>query len=126
MGYFDENGFLFLAGRAKDMLIYKGYNVYPQALEDLLCSHPAIAEASVVGRQQAETGEIPVGFVVLRPASEAQAGRSQWFLDEVMAHVAPYQKVRELHVVDALPLTPTGKVLKTHLRERLRDEPTGR
>ncbi|SEL79806.1 AMP-binding protein [Streptacidiphilus jiangxiensis] len=123
LGHFDENGFLFLVGRAKDMLIYKGYNVYPQPLEELLCSHPAVAQASVVGRKAPEVGEIPVGFVVLRPNAAAEAERGQAFLDEVMAHVAaqvaPYQKVRELHVVPALPLTPTGKILKTELRKRL-------
>lgn len=126
LGHLDENGFLFLVGRAKDMLIYKGYNVYPQPLEELLCSHPAIAQASVVGRGHPTSGEIPVGFVVLRPRYTAEAVRGQEFLDEVMAHVAtrvaPYQKIRELHVVDALPLTPTGKILKTQLRQRLQDE----
>ncbi|MFI1018646.1 class I adenylate-forming enzyme family protein [Streptomyces sp. NPDC020965] len=123
MGYLDGNSFLFLVGRAKDMLIYKGYNVYPQPLEELLCSHPAIAQASVVGRRHPEFGEVPVGFVVLRPRFEAGG---QEFLDEVMAHVAaqvaPYQKIRELQVVDALPLTPTGKILKTQLRQRLLDD----
>ncbi|MEU9604645.1 class I adenylate-forming enzyme family protein [Streptomyces sp. NPDC048057] len=125
LGRLDENGFLFLVGRAKDMLIYKGYNVYPQPLEELLCSHPAIAQASVVGRPHPASGEIPVGFVVLHPRSTAEAERGQEFLDEVMAHVAarvaPYQRIRELHVVEALPLTPTGKVLKTQLRQRLQD-----
>ncbi|WP_432167058.1 class I adenylate-forming enzyme family protein [Streptomyces sp. bgisy031] len=124
LGYLDENGFLFLVGRAKDMLIYKGYNVYPQPLEELLCGHPAIAQASVVGRQDPAAGEIPVGFVVLRPQAAVEATRGQEFLDEVMAHVAsqvaPYQKIRELHVVDVLPLTPTGKVLKTELRDRFK------
>lgn len=123
LGHFDENGFLFLVGRAKDMLIYKGYNVYPQPLEDHLCSHPAVAQASVVGRSRPQVGEIPVGFVVLRPQARDEAERGQAFLDELMAYVAarvaPYQKVRELHVVDSLPLTPTGKILKTELRERL-------
>jgi long-chain acyl-CoA synthetase len=124
MGRLDGDGFLFLVGRAKDMLIYKGYNVYPQPLEEILCGHPAIAQASVVGRQREEVGEVPVAFVMLHPAAAGEAERGQAFLDEVMAYVAervaPYQKVRELHVVDALPLTPTGKILKTDLRDRLR------
>ncbi|MFI1018763.1 class I adenylate-forming enzyme family protein [Streptomyces sp. NPDC020965] len=126
LGRLDEHGFLFLVGRAKDMLIYKGYNVYPQPLEELLCSHPAIAQASVVGRRDPEAGEIPVGFVLLRPQAAAEAERGQEFRDEVLAYVArrvaPYQRVRELHVVDALPLTPTGKILKTELRARLQHQ----
>ncbi|MGW8762914.1 class I adenylate-forming enzyme family protein [Streptomyces sp. NPDC055815] len=126
LGRLDEHGFLFLVGRAKDMLIYKGYNVYPQPLEELLCGHPAIAQAAVVGRPDRALGETPVGFVQLRPTHAAEAARGQEFLDEVMAHVAaqvaPYQKVRELHIVDVLPLTPTGKVLKTELRQRLRPQ----
>ncbi|MCM2393890.1 class I adenylate-forming enzyme family protein [Streptomyces albipurpureus] len=125
MGRLDENGYLFLAGRAKDMLIYKGYNVYPQPLEELLCSHPAIAQAAVVGRPDPVAGQIPVAFVVLRPPYVHEAGRGREFLDEVMAHVAaevaPYQKVRDVHIVDGLPLTPTGKILKTELRKRWED-----
>ncbi|MFE0425910.1 class I adenylate-forming enzyme family protein, partial [Streptomyces sp. NPDC058953] len=124
LGRLDADGFLFLVGRAKDMLIYKGYNVYPQPLEDVLCSHPAVAQASVVGRPDPVAGEIPVAFVVLEPGARAEAERADAFLAELMAHVAsrvaPYQKVREAYLVDALPLTPTGKVLKTSLRDRLR------
>lgn len=119
LGRRDENGFLFIVGREKDMVIYKGYNVYPQPLEEILCSHPAIAQAAVVGRKDAAAGEIPVGFVVLAP--DVQSGSD--LADEVMAYlaerVAPYQKVRELHIVDALPVTPTGKVLKSDLRAQL-------
>ncbi|MFJ7420970.1 class I adenylate-forming enzyme family protein [Streptomyces uncialis] len=123
MGYVDGDGFLYLVGRAKDMLIYKGYNVYPQPLEEILCSHPAIAQAAVVGSPDDTAGEIPVGFVVLRPGSVGEAARGQEFADEVIAYVAervaPYQRVRALHVVESLPATDTGKVRKTALRERL-------
>ncbi|MGW6754102.1 class I adenylate-forming enzyme family protein [Streptomyces sp. NPDC055006] len=123
LGHLDDQGFLFLVGRAKDMLIYKGYNVYPQPLEEHLCTHPAIAQAAVVGRPDPVAGQIPAGFVVLRSEYVGEAERGQEFLDEVMAHVAaqvvPYQKVRELVVVDALPLTSTGKILKTELRDQL-------
>ncbi|AZK97756.1 MULTISPECIES: class I adenylate-forming enzyme family protein [Streptomyces] len=123
IGRLDTDGFLFLVGRAKDMLIYKGYNVYPQPLEDVLCSHPAVSQASVVGRPDPVAGEIPVAFVVLEPAARDRAAHSDAFIDELLAHVAervaPYQRVREARLVDALPLTPTGKVLKTELRRRL-------
>ncbi|MFH8619275.1 class I adenylate-forming enzyme family protein [Streptomyces sp. NPDC017979] len=127
VGRLDGDGFLHLVGRAKDMLIYKGYNVYPQPLEDVLCSHPDVAQASVVGRHEPAVGEVPVAFVVAQPAARERAERDGAFPGELMAHVAarvaPYQKVREVHVVDALPLTPTGKVLKSELRQRLRQRP---
>ncbi len=119
MGRRDERGFIYLIGRAKDMVIYKGYNVYPQPLEDLLCSHPSVTQAAVVGRPDVSAGEIPVGFIVLSSGTT----NSSSLMEEVMAfvaeRVAPYQKVRELYVVDALPLTPTGKVLKSELRDQL-------
>ncbi|QDY80197.1 class I adenylate-forming enzyme family protein [Streptomyces qinzhouensis] len=126
IGRLDADGFLFLVGRAKDMLIYKGYNVYPQPLEDVLCSHPAVSQASVVGRPDPVAGEIPVAFVVLEPSARDRAEHAEAFVDELLAHVAervaPYQRVREARLVDALPLTPTGKVLKTELRRRLTAE----
>ncbi|NBE53988.1 AMP-binding protein [Streptomyces sp. YC537] len=113
VGHLDERGFLFLSGRAKDMLIYKGYNVYPLPLEDLLAGHPAVAAAAVIGVPHPEAGEIPAAYVVLRPAATASA-------EELMAYVAdrvaPYQRVRELHFVAALPVSAAGKILKTELR----------
>lgn len=115
----DDDGYVFLVGRSKDIVIYKGYNVYPQPLEDLLCRHPDVAQAAVVGRPDPDAGEVPVAFVVL--TSEAVGGDD--LVDELSAHiahsVAPYQRVRELHVVPSLPVTPTGKILKSELRARL-------
>jgi len=123
LGSVDESGCISLAGRAKDMLVYKGYNVYPQPLEEILCSHPAIAQAAVVGKKDPAAGQVPVGFVVLQPPYDDAIHCSQTFLDDLMAfvaaRVAPYQKVREIYVVDSLPSTPTGKILKTKLRDRL-------
>ncbi|WP_370617708.1 class I adenylate-forming enzyme family protein [Mumia sp. Pv 4-285] len=114
-----EDGFLYLVGRSKDLIIYKGYNVYPQPLEEILCSHPAVYQAAVVGQHSEAVGEIPVGFVVLRPGAQSYDGLAE----EIMAHladkVAPYQRVREVHVLEALPVTPTGKIRKVDLRERL-------
>ncbi|MGW8887462.1 class I adenylate-forming enzyme family protein [Streptomyces sp. NPDC055749] len=122
MGRLDEHGHLFLVGRAKDMIIYKGYNVYPQPLEEMLCGHPAVAQAAVVGVPSASAGEIPAAFVVLRPGVEAADGLADELMGHVAEQVAPYQKVRVLRVVESLPLTPTGKILKTELRERLAGE----
>ncbi|WP_030257770.1 class I adenylate-forming enzyme family protein [Streptomyces violens] len=115
IGRLDERGHLFLSGRAKDMLIYKGYNVYPLHLEDILAGHPAVAAAAVIGAPAADAGEIPAAYVVLRNGAAATA-------EELMAYVAervaPYQRVRELYFTEALPVSAAGKVLKTALRER--------
>ncbi|HEY5857411.1 MAG TPA: class I adenylate-forming enzyme family protein [Aldersonia sp.] len=114
----DEDGFLYIVGRSKDMIIYKGYNVYPQQLEDIACSHPAVAQAAVVGKPSEIAGEIPVAFVVLRPGADETATLADEIITHVGEQVAPYQKVREVIVLDALPTTPTGKVSKNVLRER--------
>ncbi|POX38009.1 fatty-acid--CoA ligase [Streptomyces sp. Ru73] len=115
IGRLDERGHLFLSGRAKDMLIYKGYNVYPLHLEDILAGHPAVAAAAVIGAPAGEAGEIPAAYVVLRSGATATAGELMAYVAE---RVAPYQRVRELHFTDALPVSAAGKVLKTALRER--------
>ncbi|MEP9385085.1 class I adenylate-forming enzyme family protein [Nocardioides sp. KR10-350] len=117
LGRLDEDGWLYLVGRAKDMLIYKGYNVYPSPLEELLVRHPAVAQASVIGAPQPDVGEIPVAFVVPAPS---YAGRADSLAEELMAYVAervaPYSRIREVVLVDALPTSAAGKVLKTELR----------
>jgi long-chain acyl-CoA synthetase len=119
MGRVDDHGHLFLVGRAKDMIIYKGYNVYPQPLEEILCSHPAVAQAAVVGAASDTAGERPVGFVVLDPGTSADDDLVAELIAYVADRVAPYQRVRELRVVEALPRTATGKILKSALREEL-------
>jgi long-chain acyl-CoA synthetase len=115
IGRLDEDGQLFLSGRAKDMLIYKGYNVYPTQLEEVLAAHPAVAQVAVIGAPHPEAGEIPAAYVVLRPGAEADADAEQ-LLAFVADRVAPYQRVRELHFLPALPVSPAGKILKTELR----------
>jgi long-chain acyl-CoA synthetase len=115
LGYRDEDGALFLVGRAKEMLIYKGYNVYPRELEELLVRHPGIAAAAVVGRHDPRAGQEPVAFVVPRPGAPLDAG-------DVMRHVADnvvhYKKIRVVHVVDELPTSAAGKILKAELTRR--------
>lgn len=121
LGHLDGRGELFLTGRAKDMLIYKGYNVYPQALEELLTQHPAVARCAVVGRPVDEVGQIPVAFVVLTPSACAAESEdlAAELADFVAARVAPYQKVREVRFVGELPLTDIGKVAKPLLVDML-------
>jgi long-chain acyl-CoA synthetase len=119
LGRVDEQGFLFLAGRAKDMIIYKGYNVYPLHLEEILAGHPDVAQVAVVGAVDPSAGEVPVAFVVPRAGAD-RATLPADLLTYVDERVAPYQRVREIVLTDELPLSATGKVLKTALRERLR------
>jgi long-chain acyl-CoA synthetase len=116
-GHLDADGFLYVSGRSKDMLIYKGYNVYPRELEDILGGHPAVLQASVVGRAVPAVGEIPVAFVV--PATEPRA-MAEELMEYVAERVTPYKRIREVRFVDELPVSPAGKVLKTELRRLAR------
>ncbi len=119
IGKEDEDGFFFITGRKKDMIIYKGYNVYPREIEEVIFKHPAVEQCSVVGKEDTEGGEIPVAFVVLKEGAQARA-------DEIMEHanseIAHYKKVREVVFIDAIPLSGVGKVLKRDLREKLKQE----
>lgn len=115
IAHVDEDGFLFICDRSKDMLIYKGYNVYPRELEDLLVAHPDVDAAAVVGRDVAAVGQEPVAFVV--PATGRQV-EPEALTGYVAERVLPYKKIRAVHVVDRLPATAAGKILKTDLRHR--------
>lgn len=116
IAYLDSDGYLFICDRAKDMLIYKGYNVYPRELEEILVSHPAISTAAVVGREVGSNGQEPVAFVVMIPGAEFDAEQIKAFVAE---QVLPYKKIREVVEVELLPTSAAGKVLKTDLRSRL-------
>lgn len=98
------------------MLIYKGYNVYPRELEDIAAAHPAVAGIAIVGRPAGDAGQIPVAFI--EPVQDATLDEDEslaWIAERVL----PYQKIREVHVVEQLPISPTGKILKTELRDWL-------
>ncbi|GJF05571.1 class I adenylate-forming enzyme family protein [Pseudonocardia sp. D17] len=116
VGVLDEDGYLRIVDRKKDMLIYKGYNVYPRELEELLHAEPGVVGAAVVGRPQSDVGELPVAFVVAPGLDEAGV---QEVIDRVNAQVTPYKRVREVVLVDEIPVSAAGKVLKRALRERL-------
>ncbi len=113
IAYVDEDGFIFICDRAKDMLIYKGYNVYPRELEDLLVSHPGVDGAAVVGRDVTAVGQEPVAFVVPVAGGRVDATALMAYVAE---RVLPYKKIRAVHFVDRLPSNPAGKILKTELR----------
>ena len=116
IGSIDEDGFLTLLDRSKDLIISGGSNIYPREIEEVLLQHPAVAEVSVVGRPDAEWGETVVAFVVLQVG--ANVGIPE--LDRhCLEHVARFKRPKEYRFVDALPKNNYGKVLKTALREML-------
>jgi len=116
VGHFDDAGRLFIDGRDDEMIVSGGENVFPAEIEELLITHPAIEESSVIGVEDADWGERLAAFVVLRPGQELTEDEVK---DFVKANLARYKVPREVHLVDELPRNPTGKVLKRELRARL-------
>jgi long-chain acyl-CoA synthetase len=120
LGSFDEDGFLTLRDRSKDMIISGGSNIYPREIEEVLLRHPDVVEASVVGRPHPEWGEEVVAFVVARPEAEIAAEA----LDRLcLDHIARFKRPRHYHFVEALPKNNYGKVLKIELRRLLTELP---
>ncbi len=115
VGTLDADGYLTIVDRKKDMLLYKGYNVYPRELEELLFAQTGVVGAAVVGRPDVAVGELPVAFVV----APGRAGAEQALMKAVNAQVLPYKRLRELYLVEAIPVSAAGKVLKRELRENL-------
>ena len=118
----DEDGFFYIAGRSKDMIISGGVNIYPAEIEKELLEHPAIAEASVMGTTDEKWGEVPVAFVALKSG----ASSSELELIEFLRPRINKIKLPRLIVfIEALPRNAYGKVLKLELRERLRNLKSG-
>lgn len=115
LGSFDEDGFLTLKDRSKDLIVSGGSNIYPREVEEVLLSHPAVAEASVVGRPDREWGEVVVAFVVPRGATPGTEELDRLCLD----HIARFKRPKEYRFVDHLPKNHYGKVVKTELRKEL-------
>ena len=115
VGRFDAEGFLVLLDRKKDVVISGGFNIYPSDLEAVLRGHPAVADAAVVGVPSAEWGETPVAFVVAREGVDPATAEDlkQW----LNARVGKTQRVAGVRLVDELPRSAIGKVLKRELRE---------
>ena len=117
IGRADEDGYLYVVDRVKELIKYKGYQVAPAELEAVIQSHPAVADAAVIPSPDPEAGEVPKAYVVIKPGAAATA-------DEIMAHVAkrvaPYKKVRRIEFIDAIPKVPSGKILRRALVERER------
>jgi long-chain acyl-CoA synthetase len=115
VGRFDEDGFLILMDRRKDMVISGGFNIYPSDLEAELRQHPAVADAAVVGVPSAEWGETPVAFVVRREGHGDVPDAIKRWLNE---RVGKTQRLADVKLIDELPRSAIGKVLKRELRDR--------
>ena len=116
MGAFDEDGFLTLRDRSRDLIIRGGANIYPREIEEVLLRHDAVAEVSVVGRPDPEWGEVPVAFVV--PADGGRCDPAE--LDRhCLDNIARFKRPRDYRMLGALPKNNYGKVLKTELRRTL-------
>ncbi len=114
IGHLDDDGFLYIVDRLKELIKYKGFQVAPAELEGLLLTHPSIVDAAVIGVPDEEAGEIPKAFVVATPGSGLTA---EAVMDYVGEHVASYKKVRVVEFLDAIPKSASGKILRRELRD---------
>ena len=120
LGHVDADGYLFVTGRKKDMLIVGGENVYPREIEEVLGQHESVGEAAVVGREDASRGEVPIAFVI---AAEGHAVDESALRDFCRAQgLANFKIPKEVREVKELPRSPTGKVLKRELTDALARE----
>ncbi|RPK46074.1 Long-chain-fatty-acid--CoA ligase [Streptomyces sp. ADI92-24] len=118
IGRVDEDGWLFVVDRVKELIKYKGYQVAPAELEALLLGHASIADAAVIGVYDADGNEVPKACLVRRPS----VAPVDLTADDVMAYVAervaPYKKIRQVEFIDAVPRATSGKILRRELRAR--------
>ena len=113
MGRLDEDGFLFIVERKKDLIIRGGFNIYPREVEEVLYAHPKVAEAAVVGMKDELMGEGVLAFVVLRSGERATAAEIGAFCE---GRLARFKCPKEIRFVDSLPKSPIGKILRRELR----------
>jgi long-chain acyl-CoA synthetase len=116
VGRLDDEGFLYIVERKKDLIIRGGLNVYPREVEEVLYAHPKVAEAAVIGMPDALMGEEVLAFVVLRSGERATAEEIAGFCREKLAK---FKTPRQVRFVDALPKNPVGKILKKELRRQV-------
>ncbi len=115
IGHVDADGYTYIVDRKKEMIKYKGFGIAPAELESLLMEHPAVMDSAVIGIPDDEAGELPKGFVVLRPGHSATA-------EEILAFangkLAGYKKIHAIEFIDAIPKVASGKILRRELKER--------
>jgi acyl-CoA synthetase (AMP-forming)/AMP-acid ligase II len=114
-GYLDEDGYLFLVDRLKDMIISGGVNVYPKDIEEVVIGHPAVREVAVFGAPDARWGEVPVAAVVLNPGQTATPEELIAWTNERVG--AKFQRIQGVAFYDEFPRNVAGKTLKREMRD---------
>jgi long-chain acyl-CoA synthetase len=117
LGRFDEDGFLYITGRKKELIIVAGEKASPREIEDILVRHDSVREAAVVGKKAPQRGEVVVAFVIPKEGMQIKADELKEFSRS--AGLAQWKIPREIIVETDLPRSPTGKVLKRVLAERI-------
>lgn len=112
LGTMDESGFFYITGRKKELIKYKGYNIAPRMLEEVLYKHPAVYLCAAVGKKDPALGEIPMAFVQLKEGAKAAPAELMEFVN---GQVAPYKKLREIRLVERMPLLSSGKLNRREL-----------
>jgi long-chain acyl-CoA synthetase len=114
LGKVDQDGYVYILDRKKDMIIVGGLNVYPREVEECLYKHPKVAQAAVIGAPEDLHGEIPVAIIVLKPEEDADPRE---FILHCRKSLANYKCPRRVMFAESLPMTATGKVDKKRLRK---------
>jgi long-chain acyl-CoA synthetase len=109
----EQDGYIFIVDRKKEMIIRGGYNVYPREIEEILYKHASVVEAAVIGVPHADLGEEVAAVIALRPGSQATPEELRQFVKD---RVAPYKYPRVIRLVKELPKTSTGKIFKRGIR----------
>ena len=113
VGYADQQGYVYIVDRAKEMIKFKGFGIAPAELEAVLLEHPAVADAAVIGWPDAEAGEVPRAFVASRPGTAVSGEELMLFVNSKLAN---YKAIREVVFVDTIPKTASGKILRRELK----------
>jgi len=116
IGKMDEDGFIYILDRKKDLIISRGVNIYPREIEEVCLKFDGVKECAVVGKKDESHGEIPIAFIEVEDGKNVDIRKLKKFLKENLAN---YKVPREIYIVDNLPKNATGKVLKRVLREKL-------
>jgi acyl-CoA synthetase (AMP-forming)/AMP-acid ligase II len=119
IGVLDDDGYLYIVDRLKDMIVSGGENIASSEVERVLYEHEAVVEVAVVGRPDERWGEVPVAYVVLDVGADGADVTAEELIDHCRTQLAKFKVPKDVTFIDALPRNPSGKVLKRELRERV-------